>query len=75
MQDAVNIGLFPSGDKMSGQQIENLAKLDVVYSLDPLMQEIMPYQGQPYITIIGRRRIDDRAGNHPSIRYRPMPTD
>ena len=71
LRQAVNIGLFPEKN-VSPEQLANLAKLALLYKLDPLMQEIMPYQNQPYITLVGRRRIDARAGNFPSIRYRPM---
>ena len=74
MHEAMSVGLFP-GKNVSADQIRNLAKLAILYRLDPLMGEIMPYQGQPYITIAGRRRIDDRAGNHPSIKISPMDTD
>ena len=74
MQEAISVGKFPGKD-VTLQQIKNLAKLAILYHLDPLMGEIMPYQHQPYITIEGRRRIDARAGNHPSITIAPMDVD
>lgn len=75
MNEANSIGLFPSGKNVpvpTEKQLANLAKIALLYGLDPLMREIMPFQGQPYITIEGRRRIDARAGNHPSYKIRPM---
>ena len=71
LNEALDIGLFPKKD-VGPQQVANLAKMALLYKLDPLMREIMPYQGQPYITIEGRRRIDARSGNAPSISFRPM---
>ena len=59
-----------------------LVKLALLYRLDPLMGEIIPAPfsgseaGKPYITIDGRRRIDDRAGHKMSMTApRPMPAD
>ena len=72
MNEAVKIGLFPTDKKVGPAELANLAKLALLYRLDPLMREIMPYQGQPYITLDGRRRIDRRAGNTPSIKIGPM---
>ena len=72
MNEAVKIGLFPTDKKVGPAELANLAKLALLYRLDPLMREIMPYQGLPYITLEGRRRIDRRAGNTPSIKIGPM---
>ena len=71
MTQAASLGKFPGKD-VTPQQIRNLALMALVYQLDPLMDEIMPYQGHPYITISGRRRIDERAGKRPSIKISPM---
>lgn len=73
VKEALDVGLFP--EKTNPKQMANLVKVALLYRLDPLMREIMPYQGQPYITIEGRRRIDARAGNAPSISIAPMPRD
>ena len=67
MNEAARIGLFTNDRRnpLTPAQIENLAKLALLYRLDPLMEEIIPYQGKPYITIAGRRRIDARARTLP----------
>ena len=45
--------------KFSGQQtevqIQLIASLALAYRLDPLMEEIIPMYGKPFITIKGRR--------------------
>ena len=71
VSEAMNVGLFPNRE-VTNEQLNNLTKLALLYRLDPLMGEIMPYQGQPFITLQGRRRIDDRAGHHPTIKMGPM---
>ena len=71
VSEALNVGMFPKKD-VTNEQLNNLTKLALLYRLDPLMGEIMPYQGQPLITLQGRRRIDDRAGHHPTIKMGPM---
>jgi len=74
--EAVNragrLGLFP--DKASPEQAQLLAEVALAYRLDPLMGEIIPFQGRPYITIAGRRRLDNAAGNAVSVSFRP-PTE
>ena len=61
VRQSIAIGQF------SGQQteiqIQNIARLALVYQLDPMMEEIIPMYGKPYITIKGRRRLDNNAGN------------
>ena len=71
IEQAIDVGKFPKKD-ITPQQKANLVKLALFYRLDPLGGEIMPYQGAPYITIEGRRRLDERSGNFPSIKMRPM---
>ena len=71
IHEAVDVGKFPDKD-LTAKQIANLVKLSLYYRLDPLGGEIMPYQGTPYITMEGRRRLDRRAGNNPDIKIRPM---
>ena len=68
--EAEKLGLFPQ--RMNAQQRQLLARVALAYRLDPLMGEIIPYQGKPYITIEGRRRKDAEAGHHPSIKFRPL---
>ena len=65
------LGLFPSKDS-TPDQLALLAHVALLYRLDPNMGEIIPYQGKPYITIAGRRRLDAAAGNNVSIRFRPL---
>lgn len=73
VQEAAGFGRFPS--KATPAQLQELAKVAFIMGLDPLMGEIMPYQGHPYITIEGRRRLDARNGYKPSIKYRPLSLD
>tara|TARA_Y100000310_G_scaffold236599_1_gene239825 strand:- start:1822 stop:3201 length:1380 start_codon:yes stop_codon:yes gene_type:complete len=67
------LGLFP--DKATPEQAALLAEVALAYRLDPLMGEIMPYQGAPYITIKGRRRLDNAAGHAVSVSFRPPMAD
>ncbi len=63
------VGLFPQ--KATEEQVLVLAQVAMAYGLDPIMGELIPYQGRPYITIAGRRRLDAAAGHHVSVSYRP----
>ena len=50
-----------------------LAQVALAYELDFLLGELIPYQGHPYITIRGRRRLDELAGKKfKSITWRPL---
>ena len=71
---AMDLGLFPD-KQQSPAQLQLLAQVAFAYGLDPLMGEIMPFQGKPYITIGGRRRLDNVAGNKCSVSYRPPTED
>jgi len=71
---AMDLGLFPNKNS-SPQQLALLAQVALAYGLDPLMGEIMPYQGRPYITIAGRRRLDAAAGHRPSVSFRILNAD
>jgi hypothetical protein len=42
-----------------------MARICLAYGLDPLMGELIPYQGKPYVTIEGRIR---KAMEHPQYR-------
>mgnify|MGYP001615035598 CR=1 FL=1 len=70
---ANSLGLFP--DKADQAQLALIAKAALAYGLDPLLQELILYQGKPFITIDGRRRLDANAGHHPSIRFRILTTE
>lgn len=65
---AAGIGVFP--DQTTTEEQLVLANVAVIYGLDPLMGELIPYQGRPFITIAGRRRLDAVAGHQPGIKFR-----
>lgn len=73
VQEGKTAGLFPQN--VTTEQLGMLAKAAVAYGLDPLFGELTIYQGKPYISIEGRRRLDANAGHHPSIRFRPLNAD
>lgn len=73
VSQAQGLGLFP--EKGNPSQLTLMAQAALAYGLDPLMQEIILYQGKPFITIDGRRRLDANAGHHPSIRFRLLTQD
>jgi hypothetical protein len=47
---------------LNRDQARQVAEVALAYGLDPFMNELIPFQGQPYITIAGRLRI---ASEHP----------
>ena len=61
-------GLWPQ--TMTPQQKALMVQVALAYGLDPLMGELILYQGKPLITINARRRKDVEAGHHPSIKFR-----
>ena len=61
-------GLWPQ--TMTPQQKALMVQVALAYGLDPLMGELVLYQGKPLVTINARRRKDTEAGHHPSIRFR-----
>ena len=48
-----------------------IAEISLTYGLDPLFDEIMPYQGRPYVTISARRRKAQETGELDGIETRP----
>jgi len=68
VEHAVAIGKFPG--QTTPEQRLVLANVAWAYGLDPIMGELIPFHGQPYITINGRRRLDTNAGHNPSIAFR-----
>jgi len=50
---------------------KTLAKVAIDYGLDPLMGELMIYQGRPYVTIDGRRRKAQETDLFDGIQTRP----
>ena len=73
VQRANALELFPSKNS-TPDQLALIAHVALLYRLDPMMGEIMPYQGRPYITIKGRRRLDNAVGNVVGVAHRP-PTE
>jgi hypothetical protein len=50
-----------------------LGEVALAYQLDYLQDELIPYHGKPYITIKGRRRLDEMCGKRfTSIVWRPL---
>ena len=49
--------------ELNAVQAKQLAQLALMYGLDPMRGELMPYQGKPYVTVDGYLRIADR---HPA---------
>ena len=74
VQRASAMELFPTKTS-TPDQLALLAHVALLYRLDPNMGEIIPYQGKPYITIKGRRRMDNVAGNRIGIAFRPLRAD
>jgi hypothetical protein len=72
MQERANLtvqaGLWPQG--MTPNQKGLTVQVALAYGLDPLMGELVLYQGKPLITLNARRRKDVEAGHHPSIKFR-----
>jgi hypothetical protein len=57
--------LLPKWPKeLNQQQALDIARVAIAYGLDPFLEELIPYQGKPYITIQGRIRIADQ---HPAF--------
>jgi len=73
VQKAISTGTFPK-DMTKDQQLV-ISNIAVGYGLDPLMGELMIYQGHPFITIAGRRRLDAVAGHKPGIKFRFLADD
>ena len=61
-------GLWPQ--TMNENQKALMVQVALAYGLDPLMGELVLYQGKPLVTINARRRKDVEAGHHPSIKFR-----
>ena len=64
----VQAGVWPQ--TMTPQQKALLVQVALAYGLDPLMGELVLFQGKPLVTINARRRKDTEAGHHPSIKFR-----
>ena len=69
----LHAGLWPQ--TMTPNQKDLMIQVALAYGLDPLMGELVLYQGKPLITMNARRRKDAEAGHHPSIRFRFLTAD
>jgi hypothetical protein len=62
---ALSEQLLPRWPKeLNRQQAVEVARVALAYGLDPFMDELIPYQGKPYVTIAGRLRLAD---DHPQF--------
>jgi hypothetical protein len=48
-----------------------IARIAIAYGLDPLMGELIPYQGKPYVTIEGRLRKAQEHEDYRGLECRP----
>lgn len=69
MMERVNQARFPKDLTENDRQL--IAKISIEYGLDPLFNELMIYQGRPYITIDSRRRKAQETGLLDGISARP----
>ena len=68
VERANSAGLFPQG--MNSAQRTAIATICVEYGLDPLMNELMLYQGRPFVTMAARLRKAQEAGDFAGISTR-----
>ncbi len=61
--------------QVSAQDRRSLAQLAIEYQLDPLMGELIIYEGKPYITIGGMIRTAHRSPQFAGLEDRPMSQD
>lgn len=69
MLDRISQAKFPTDLTPADKKL--LATVSIGYGLDPLMQELMIYQGHPYPTINARYRKAQETGNFDGISTRP----
>lgn len=62
-------GKFPKD--LTKQEVALMVEVSISYGLDPLMQELMIYQGNPYPTINARYRKAQETGKFDGIDTRP----
>lgn len=72
LKEAEDAKIFPADGKFTPALRQAFAQVAALYRLDPLLGEIMPYQGRIYIPIAGRRRKDDEAGRRASFKFEPI---
>ena len=69
MLQRVELAKFPQELDKTGKLL--LAKVAITYGFDPLMGEVMIYQGRPYVSIDGRYRMAQETGNLDGVESRP----
>jgi len=69
MLQRVEMARFPQQLDRAGKLM--LAKVALTYGFDPLMGEVMIYQGRPYVSIDGRYRMAQETGNLDGVETRP----
>lgn len=62
-------------DLKTKEQALEFAQVAIAYALDPFMDEIVPYEGKPYITIRGMVRIAGRFEEFDGIEDEPATKD
>lgn len=69
MTKRVEMGKWPGQLTVADKEL--LVKVALAYGLDPLMGELVPYQGRIYVCITGRRRKAQETGELDGIQSRP----
>ena len=69
MLERVNQARFPKDLTLVDRQL--IAKVSIEYGLDPIFNELMIYQGRPYVTIDARRRKAQETEKLDGISARP----
>lgn len=62
--------MFPKD--CSPEQARTIARIAIAYGLDPLLEELIPYQGRPYLTFDGRIRIADQHEQYDGYDHGPV---
>lgn len=62
-------------DDLNQEQARQLAQIAIAYDLDPFMGHLIPYEGQPYVTLDGYLRIADRQDAYDGFDHRPATED
>jgi hypothetical protein len=69
MTERINLTKFPSSVTITDKKM--LVKVALTYGFDPLMGELMVYQGRPFVTIDGRYRKAQETGLLDGVNTRP----
>lgn len=69
MMERVNMARFPQDLTLLDKKL--LAKVAITYGFDPLMGEVIVYQGRPYVSIDGRYRKAQETNELDGVQTRP----